>query len=239
MADFVSIKNLGKAVYDTGIAVIQAGTIALNVTAKEARIKLQSEMDSVFDKGATPYTKRGIWVTFATDQKQEARIEVLNRPSSSKVTNPIYFLGPEIEGGIRNQKRSEIALEKAGILDKGNMYSPGPGAELDKFGNINRGQIQKILANTRSFRDTQQRSKKGKTQTYFARSGPIPEGRAGKIVWKRISASEAIPVLFPHKPSTYKPKFDFYGIIDKVYNANLEKNYDIWLKKLWSKQLKI
>jgi hypothetical protein len=196
---------------------------ALNKTAKLIEGELQNEMKTVFDK-PTPYALRGFRILFAKPGNPESAIKLKDEVVRGGAP-ALNFLGPQIIGGDRKHKRLEKAFVAAGILNEGSFLIPGKGARKDQFGNMQRQQIQEILAQTRTYRDTQQRSKKksgrGGNQYFVGRSFDGP----GRIVYRGVTG-RAIPVLIPVKNVSYKKRFDFFGVVGREFDKNFETIYD-------------
>jgi len=154
------------------------------------------------------------------------------------------YLLPQIYGGGRNLKRFEMVLQYANVLPPGMYCVPGGGADLDVYGNIKAGQIIQIISYFRGFREEGYRSnitnaRKAKLKKPTAkRSGyeyfaiKTTNGRFGRNlkpgIYRRtnfnLSGSAIKPiVMFVRKP-TYQPRFDFFGVADKVANQMMMRN---------------
>lgn len=121
---------------------------ALTRTALEVRDAEKREMGRVFDR-PTRWTMNSLYVKPATKQSLSARVWL--KDSAHKGTPADKYLAPEITGGSRAVKRFERAFQAAGIMPKGTVAVPGPGARLDASGNVARGQIVQLLAYFKAF----------------------------------------------------------------------------------------
>ena len=120
----------------SGTQAAGAYASAINDTAYEVRRKMQAEMAAVFDR-PTPYILRSVRVKQATAVNLQATIE----PTyfGGKGVDPQKILIAQADGGARRDKRSEVALRRAGILPAGYQTampeSPYPGSD-DGNGNL-------------------------------------------------------------------------------------------------------
>jgi len=197
---------------------------ALNKTAPIILAELREEMKQVFDK-PTPYALNGFRVLYSKPANPVLGIKLKDEQvrGGSRAVN---FLGPEIEGGNRSQKRTERAFIAKGTLAEGAYLMPGKGAQKDQYGNMSRQQIQQILADVRAYRDEKQRSKKRSGrggQQYFI--GREFKSGLGRTIFRGVTG-RAIPVLVPVKNVSYKKRFDFFGTVSKAFDDNIEKIYD-------------
>lgn len=124
---------------------------AINDTAYEVKRAYVSEITSVFDR-PTDYIKKSVWIKQATADKLTASIE----PSyyGGKGVDPLKVLKAQALGGRRRDKRSEVALRRAGILPTGYQVvipsDPFPGSE-DAHGNIKGSFMVQLLSYFQSF----------------------------------------------------------------------------------------
>ncbi len=130
---------------------------AINIVAKRARDDIRAEMPRVFDR-PNAYTLNSLRVVESTRETLTARIQV-KTDAPNNGTLPEDYLLPNVFGGGRKEKRFERNLRYAGILASGWRAVPAAGTKLDAFGNLPRGQIQRILTAVRaSFDPAQNRS---------------------------------------------------------------------------------
>ncbi|UNV89393.1 MULTISPECIES: hypothetical protein [unclassified Comamonas] len=131
--------------------VREASVKAVNDTGFEVRRAMQEEMRSVFDR-PTDYILRSPMLKRATVDKPMATIEP--EYMGGKGVDPKKILKAQNLGGKRRDKRSEVALRRAGILPKGYQTAipaePFPGSE-DRYGNLKGGFIVQLLSYFRSF----------------------------------------------------------------------------------------
>jgi hypothetical protein len=110
---------------------------ALNDTAWLIRDKTMETMKGVFDR-PTPFTLRSFRVHKASKRNLCARVDF--------EWGRLGYMKTQVEGGSRSRKRSETALQKAGIMRPGQLWVPGKGARLNQYGNISGGQITQLLS---------------------------------------------------------------------------------------------
>lgn len=124
---------------------------ALNDVAFDVRKKYQREIATVFDR-PTPYILRSVLVHKATAERMTAIVGPTR--TLGKGVDPANVLAAQIAGGRRRDKRSEVALRRAGILPAGYATSipadPFPGSE-DAYGNVKGSFITTLLSYFRAF----------------------------------------------------------------------------------------
>ena len=120
---------------------------ALSKTAVLVKTAQIDHMRVAFDRPA-PYTLRSLFVTPAKKTNLSASVWFRDDRAGSGTPATRYIL-PHVAGGKRNQKRFEVALQRAGHLPAGWVTMPGQGANLDAYGNQSRGQIIQVLSQLR------------------------------------------------------------------------------------------
>jgi hypothetical protein len=207
-----------------------SAAIALTKTAKAAQEELRKEMEKAFDR-PTPYALNSTYVRTANINRLEAEVGI--KDESVKGTPAINFLGPQIGGGERRLKRFEKALQAYSLLPQGMYAVPGSAAKLDGFGNMARGQIMQILSALKaaerysgySANRTRASAKRKKNQPQFfvgrPGGGKLPLG-----IWQvfRFGHGSAVkPVIIYTSRATYKTRFDFQGIVDRVAARDFDR----------------
>ncbi|MFS8973871.1 hypothetical protein PO002_05055 [Cupriavidus necator] len=220
----------------------------LTQTALDAKQRLVGEMARRFDR-PTPYTLNAIYIRSATKQTLEARVWV--KSDAGKGTPAEKYLLPEVYGGERRLKRYERSLQSAGILPAGKATVPGSAAQLDAFGNLNRGQIVQLLSYFRAFGEQGYRANmtdkrrdslaKGRPSkglrgfSYFALSQPdgkLPAGIYRKDAYStaerarigHLQRGAAKPVLLFIDAPQYSSRFPFFDLVGEVVGTNLVPN---------------
>jgi len=216
------------------------GVNAVARKIKEAEIQ---EMRAKF-KSPTPFTLNGLRIKPAKAPRSvEATVWFKYPPNLSQKD---HYLLPQVEGGDRPLKPYEMGLG-------GRFTLPGKGLTLDRYGNLGRGQLTKILSQSGKFRESgfkMNRSRKGsKARDMFMVTKP--RGKMLPGIYERVSTASQLsrahqfalgaknqtaalrkaltsrsprgirPVLiFPKQAPTYSKRFDFYGVAQRVFDAN-------------------
>ena len=132
-------------------AIPAAAVEALTDTARQIAIAEVREMRDVFDR-PTPWTLGSVKVTPASRGSYKATVAL--KDFAGKGVPATKFLAAEITGGRRAMKASERAFRSVGIMPDGYRMVPGPGAKVDAYGNMDRGQIVQILAYFKALQQT-------------------------------------------------------------------------------------
>jgi hypothetical protein len=122
---------------------------AVNAMAYGGRDAIKADMVRTFDR-PTPWVLNSVNVIPATDSDVLAGTAgaVIDwKPGSAGTISGDKILRAQIEGGARRLKRFEVVIG----LPANRVAVPGKWAELDRYGNISRGQITKLLSYLRLF----------------------------------------------------------------------------------------
>ncbi len=85
----------------------------------------------------------------ARKDRLEARVWFKDEADGAQPAS--VWIAPEVYGGPRRNKPAELQLRAKGILPEGKYVVPGAGADLDRYGNIKRGQVTRALSGIRGF----------------------------------------------------------------------------------------
>lgn len=121
-----------------------AAANAINDTLFQVQQAERRHMRQVFDR-PTPYAISGVAYSKATPDQLAGEVFVREDGEGGSVA-PAKPLRAEVSGGMRRAKRSERLLQKKGLLPQGWLTVPGKAARLDTYGNMQRGQILRVLA---------------------------------------------------------------------------------------------
>lgn len=247
MADFDLSSNiesvLGFAAKLYGDQLPYATARALTKTQQAVKSALEAEMPRVFEN-PTPYTLNALRLQPAKKDDLYSRIWL--KDDTFKGTPATKYLAPQVDGGERSLKRFERALQARGILPRGMVAVPGSAAEMDQYGNVERGQIVQILSYFDAFpqqgyranmtqrrRDNLAKGKDGvRGISYFALSRPEGKLPAGIYLRKAYGADQRIahlahgaakPVFIFVSMPTYRMRLDFYGIALRVSEAEFPR----------------
>jgi hypothetical protein len=123
-----------------------AASVAANAALVAARTAVQQRMPQVFNQ-PTPYTVRGAVALQPMHRDNLSGSVALATDTTAAGNVPAGKpLLAEVRGGSRRLKRSEVLLQRAGLLPVGYLTVPGRGARLDAYGNMARGQILEVLS---------------------------------------------------------------------------------------------
>jgi hypothetical protein len=241
-------KELGRAERQTK----RAAAIALNNTAFKAKAEIEKNMLTVFDR-PTRYTMRATFVErasasgstqgYATGELRAA-VKFKDAELSNRAVPPVNYLIHQVEGGTRQQKRFEVALQRIGILPQGWRAVPGEGAEIDQNGNMKPSQIIQILSYFQAFGETGYRANStAKTRARLRKGGKRRYGRAyfaaipGRQrtlhlqpgIYLRQYGGLGVslrPVLIFVRAVRYAPRLDFYGIARRTFDKHIANELD-------------
>lgn len=206
---------------------------ALTRAAIDVRDEAKAEMRRVFDR-PTPYTLDSVFVRPAKPDRLEAVVEIKDdRGVTNGGTPATRYLLPQVHGGQRRLKRLEVALQAAGVLPQGWYVVPGAAARLDAYGNVSRGQVVQVLSQLRiqlvagssrnmSFDARKRiRAEQRAGGRYFVIK-PGSRARAQPGVWQREwFVRGASPIFIFVNRAQYAPRFDFYGLAQRVAQERL------------------
>lgn len=185
----------------------------LTDTAREIQRVMPGEMVSVFDKGATEFTKRGVYIVPARKDKLQAEVGI-----KDKQAEYLYF---QVEGGSRSPSKQALRLPAV--------------VQLNDYGNVPAGLIRQLITRAKqSKRATKRQAERfGVSQQVDLFYGEPGDGRPAGI-YKRVVVSatkhQLVPIIvFPKREARYERRLDFYGISQRVtvrtFDARLDGNW--------------
>ena len=180
-----------------------AVAMALTETAKDADRALKAQLHQKFDRPVR-FTERAFSVTYAKKRKPVAVIAI--RPIQYE------YLKYQIDGGTRLPKKKKHPIPK--------------GVKLNKFGNMPKGKIQKLLAKPNTFEATIKGVSGIWERGHYTKRGNWSS--AGK------RRSTAIKLLVRYVPKAdYDKRYPYYEIIHGVVANRFNRNFDqAWRKAL-------
>lgn len=203
---------------------------ALTATAKQVQAGATEDIKRSF-KNPTPWTVNSIFIVAATKQNLTAQIAIKNQIVAGLA--PIQPLNAEVYGGTRRDKRSEVALRRAGILPSGMYIVPGKGVPLNGNGNVSGALMRQIIKQVSAIGPSASRMTRKKTaaagitSTYFVVTPANPHGRLKPGIYARFgfaSGSSVRPILMFVRAPHYRERFKFFEVGQKVINEVMEKN---------------
>lgn len=143
---------------------------ALNKTARGAQGAVVQELYTVFDR-PTPFIIRSVQVKTSDKSDLTAQVYisdegVYDTPDGEYSAKSVLL--PHMKGGNRTHKKSEIRLIWNGMMRPNQYIVPGPGAPLDRHGNISAGQMQRILGFIKAYSERGYNVTK-KSESYFVK----------------------------------------------------------------------
>lgn len=211
-----------------------AAARALTQTAKQAQAAVRTTMLEVFEQ-PTPYTLNSTFVRPATKSRLVARVWL--KDEAVKAIAPAKYLLPQVEGGGRRMKRSEVALQNAGILPPGWYLVPGKSVRLDGWGNVPRGLMLQIISDLRASPEVgyranrltkaqaRERGKRFRESRFFV----VPPGsKAQPGIYRKIDSAfgrGAQPVFIFTAQPQYQKRLNFYGVVERISRQHLEENF--------------
>lgn len=171
------------------------------------------EMLKAFDR-PTPFTLNSLYTLPATKQKLYSAVGI--KDTTTGGSPAARYLTPEIFGGARAQKKSEFSVTIK-VHGQTIYMVPGPGLKLDQYGNVTRARMTQILAALGANLDPNFKSKRSKVSQSAYFLGSPGQGRPQGI-WQRSGKRLLLLFIFTKRP-VYKRRFDFFGVANKIVQA--------------------
>lgn len=240
---------------------IKAATVAaLNDAAFAGYKESSEEIARVFDR-PTEWIKRSVRYVKARPDKLESSIDFDAWGNKTFVTAG-HVLAAEIAGGERKNKRSEVALQRVGVLPKGMAIVPGPAARIDQYGNMESSQIVQIISWFQGFeawsgarqnmtdrrkmqlmKGVKKRGVRQRGFEYFAlhqRQGKLAPGiylrkDYNTEEFKRVGHLQqggAAAVMFFVRMPKYRKRLDFYRIAEQAATKQFATSFDRYLAQM-------
>lgn len=187
---------------------------ALTDVAFLVRAAEQDEMRRVF-KNPTDWTLNGMVVDKAEKSGKPAAVRF--EEFAGKGTPSGRYLQPQIHGGPRGHTPFEHRLQRAGYLKPGEFLVPARHADRNGRGDLNPGQITKILSDLSTI-DTALRGAGGRNRGVRRREsyrfekggGPLPRG-----IYHGTGLRRGLVFLVVRQPM-YVTIFDFKGVAERT-----------------------
>lgn len=213
------IKAVQARLRTTEKQIAYAAAVALTRTAKAVQAEMPAVMERQLDR-PTPFTKGGLFVSPARRDRLVAIVGFKDRQAS--------YLRWQIQGGSK-------APGARGIKLPGNI-------QLNAFGNIPRGTIDKLKAAAESGQLSSAISRrlgvgnrrKGQAPLQLFVGKPAGRGweKAPMGIWRRVPGSpgKLVPViLFEDRPVRYRPRFRFHEAAAAVVRREWRQKFDVAL----------
>lgn len=179
----------------------------LNDLAMGSRIRLQQTLPKYVDR-PTPFTMKSILFEKTDKNKLESRVGFLssNFPKKARRANigtfPSDYMSLLTHGGTRLPKRKAIAV-------------PTSNYKTNKFGNIKRGDVGRLLSKPNYFSHT-------------------IKGRAG--IFKRDKKNNVSMVIAFEPETTYQGGYPFYSIVRHYVNSNFKNKFEKNFKQVFLRE---
>lgn len=180
---------------------------ALNETANRTAKYMKQYARRVFHK-PTRYTIAGI--RWRKTNKKDLTSYVYLNDWPDKGTPQSKYLHPQIHGGGRALKASELAFRRAGILPPGKYLAPSP-RYMNSAGNIKPGLMQLIMSQMHAFKEVGYSA--NETATSLVRNKRLRKNRYFLIKGYGIfvrQGDRVEPVLHFIRSPRYKAIFPFH-----------------------------
>lgn len=213
-----------------------ATAMALTKTAVSTREEIKRELPRVIDK-PTPYTMNSMYIRKATPKKLEAHV-FFKGAGDGDPKQMLHYLNPLVGGGDRRTKRFEGRLIMVGYMKRGERLVPASGADINQFGNVNPGQITKILSQLRtavvagdySNASNSRRSRRKRAEAaYFWSHGPgSTTSHLARGVWLRTktpAGSTVRPVFLAVNATRYRRILELPRIAQKVMDRDFARHF--------------
>lgn len=156
---------------------------AMNTTVLKGRSEINQTMSGTFQGGATPWTLKAFEVLRADKRNLSAAVRLRIDGGAGKSRGADETIGHLFTGGSRTFKKSEYALQQAGILPPGMiMVVPATASwanPLDVFGNPKRSLIVRLIAYLGAFSEQGYRANmKDRSKARLAKRGRTEAGSA-------------------------------------------------------------
>lgn len=188
---------------------------SLTKTAVKVKPEIQKEMERVFDR-PTPYTRNALYVQPAkkTDPNPTSRLAFKDTQSERGGYLTAQYLLPFIKQTPRSNKAFENRLRGAGLLPRGMFVIPAKGAKLDRYGNLDMGQLVGILSKLNAASGSglanrfRKRAARYESGNYFVSRGD----RLYRGVWQRLPNHRIVPIYLFVDQILSRRFFDFEGV---------------------------
>jgi hypothetical protein len=221
-----------------------AASLAANKTAQAVKQGFVGEIKAKIDR-PTPFALNSIAIRPATKEYPNEASVWLKKDTEQAMLSEQY-LGPQIYGGKRLDKRFESALKRVGVMPQSLQAvipeSESWAADIDQYGNLKASQIVQIISYFQAFGEVGYRAnmsarRKGKIaakqgatiggREYFAvlekARGGLPPG-----IWAKRGTHgvDVAPVILFVSPARYRKRLEFDAIHAKICAETFPKELD-------------
>lgn len=199
-----------------------AAALALTQTAKDVEAEGRALMRSTFTR-LRPFTLNAQAVRPAN--KGNLRAEVFFREFAGKGIAAGKYLQPQVHGGARRAKRSEVALRAIGILKPTEFLTPFPGGPFDHNGPGLGGQYTRMLSDFRGNPDQlQNRTARSLKRAKVKGRQPARYFRRADLIFQRQGRTLKPALIIARQP-TYSPRFRWDEMAERVSADRMSSNW--------------
>lgn len=195
---------------------------ALTRTVRKIGDAWQDQLGSVFDR-PTRATQNAAFVRPAQASAPVAEAFIRDRAAG---TPPVEWLAPNEFGGARRVKKFEAALVAQGSMPAGMRAVPGPGAVLDSYGNVSRGQIIQVLSQLGAqyspgyarviSASAEKRAAKALASGRKYIAIPRDHGKLEAGIYRREGGRQLVPIFYFTRAATYRPRSSLLKQADAI-----------------------
>jgi hypothetical protein len=207
-----------------------AVALTLAKIAFKAKDAIKNEMKIVFDR-PTPYTLNAV---YSLNNLKNGKFKMSGPQAEVGLKEDIFgksYLKAQVEGGHRFAAKSEGSLFYTGNLAKGEYIVPAKTMTKDMYGNIPRGQMNKVLSGIKAFSEmgfnanasAARRSKAKGNAKRFAFIKPSGGNRV-RAIYEREGKSLK-PLFFVMREPKYKKRLKFYDIVENIKQKQLQREF--------------
>lgn len=185
----------------------------INDTARDVQKREEDEVAAVFDR-PTPIVRRAFFVRKASRERLEAEVRIKDVFGNFGQAIP-NTLEPHIPGfpATRNPKGMERALQRRGLMRRGQYLVPSRTMRLNRYGNVPGSTASKMLNDLGVFRGIAGfNSSTGEAKTKYLWG--TASGVTG--IWLRTRFQRhqpgALQMLVVNTQPTYRKRFKFYQV---------------------------
>lgn len=202
---------------------------AMTQSAKKSQAALKVQTPRYVDR-PTPFTLNSTFVRFASPRNLEAWVGF--KDFASKGTPAAKYLQPMIGGGGRAAKRSELQLQRSGLLRPGEYLVPTgvTPLTLNRYGNVPASKYTQVLSRLKAFGEqgytanvsgsARSQAKRRQADYFIGTPGGLPRGiyaRVGRRPRGGGVARGFHTVFYITRQPTYTGRFPVQKILDNTY----------------------
>lgn len=202
-----------------------AGAVALSRSAKRAKEDVKTEIRRVFNN-PTPFTVNSVYAKTANKNDLSAKVGL--KDWTPKGRGAGRYLQPHIVGGQREDKRSEYLLRQRGLLPSGYQIVPTDYAPLNRYGNVTKGYMNKILSGLGAQHDAYQNRNKRSTRSRKKEQYFMAKIDGTLAIWRRIGRKNRgiMPIFIIVRKPRYKVRFKYKEVADNAFFKYFQDEYD-------------